>query len=64
MKTSHFYTWEDQYGIRVSATTHAAESAKWAAYHCQEVFRSRGEAQAWITATIAEGAVWGPGGKA
>lgn len=64
MKSGHFYTWEDQYGIRVSAVTHAPPSARWAAYHCPEVFQSRAAADAWISATVAEGASWGPGGKA
>lgn len=64
MKTGHFYTWEDQYGIRVSAVTNAPHDARWAAYYCPEIFRSRAAAEKWIEATVAEGADWGPGGKA
>jgi hypothetical protein len=63
MKTGHFYTYEDQYGIRVAAVTNAPKSAQWAAYHCPETFTSRAAAESWIRGVCAEGAVWTPGGK-
>lgn len=63
MKTGHFYTYEDQYGIRVAAVTNAPKSASWAAYHCPETFRSRSAAEAWIAETVADGAVWTPAGR-
>jgi hypothetical protein len=63
MKSGWFYTYEDRYGWRVAAKTHAPKCESWAAYHCPEVFGRRGDAEGYIKALCEEGAQWGPGGK-